>query len=392
MRIGLITPGFSADERDWCIPALLDLVRELSSRHDVHVLTLRYPHQRRTYQVFGATVNALGGATAGGIHRLPLLTRALIAIRRAHRQAPFDVLHALWADEPGFLAVSAGRLLGVPAVVSLLGGELLALPEIGYGGQLGRSNRWLTGQALRHAHVVTAGSELLREIAAPYAGRGRLVVRPLGVDTHLFCPVQPDGVAESVLSLAGEIKLLHVASLVPIKDQVTLLRSVALVAKQHAGVHLHVLGDGPLRVSLDIEAHALNLSEQVTFHGDVPHERLPDFYRAADLFVLSSRYESQSLVVLEAGACGCPAAGTAVGILPELLQPEHLASVGDWEALAAAIGRLLEQPQRLAEAGLAAYRLVNSRYSLSQTVQEFETLYRTLASSSGFDAEQPNYA
>ncbi len=138
MRIGLITPGFSADENDWCIPALLDLVRELSSRHDVYVLTLRYPHERRRYQVYGATVHALGGATAAGFRRLPLMTRAIAALGRAHRQAPFEVLHGLWADEPGFLAVRAGRLLGVPAVVSLLGGEMVAFPEIGYGGQLGQ--------------------------------------------------------------------------------------------------------------------------------------------------------------------------------------------------------------------------------------------------------------
>ncbi len=392
MRIGLITPGFSADESDWCIPALLDLVRELSSRHDVYVLTLRYPHQRRVYHVFGATVYSLGGATAGGIHRLPLLTRGLAAMRQAHHQAPFDVLHGLWADEPGFLAVSAGRLLGVPAVVSLLGGELVAEPEIGYGGQLSRSNRWLAGQALRRAQVVTTGSELLQEIATPYVGHGLLAVRPLGVDTHLFCPAQPNTVPESVLGLAGEFKLLHVASLVPIKDQVTLLRSVALVAKQHPGVHLHVLGDGPLRGSLDTEARALNLAEHVTFHGNVPHERLPDFYRAADLFVLSSRYESQSLVVLEAAACGCPAVGTAVGILPELLPPEHLAPVGDPAALAAAVGRLLEQPQRLVNAGIAACRLANSRYSLSRTAPDFEAIYRTLASSSIPDAGHPDDA
>lgn len=392
MRIGLITPGFSAGESDWCIPALLDLVRELSSRHDVYVLTLRYPHQRRAYQVFGATVNSLGGATSGGFHRLPLLTRGLAALRQAHRQAPFDVLHGLWADEPGFLAVSAGRLLGVPAVVSLLGGELVALPEIGYGGQLSRSNRWLAGQALRRAQAVTTGSELLRVIAAPYVGRGQLTVQPLGVDTLLFCPAQPDPVSESVLGLAGEFKLLHVASLVPIKDQVTLLRSVALVARQHPGVHLHVLGAGPLRAFLNTEAQELNLSEHVTFHGDVSHDRLPDFYRAADLFVLSSRYESQSLVVLEAAACGCPAVGTAVGILPELLPPEHLASVGDPAALAAAVGRLLEQPQRLVDAGIAAYRLATSRYSLGQTAPGFEALYRTLAASSSSDAEHPDDA
>ena len=375
MRIGLITPGFSADESDWCIPALLDLVRELSSRHHLRVLTLRYPHQQRTYQVYGATVQSLGGAGAGGRHRLPLLMRAMAALRRAHRQTPFDVLHGLWADEPGFLAVSAGRLLGVPAAVSLLGGELVALPEIGYGGQLSHINRWLTSQALRRAQAITTGSELLREMAAPHAGRGRVAVLPLGVDTRLFTPPRPGDVSQDVVHLAGDIKLLHVASLAPIKDQVTLLRAVALAANRHPGVHLHLLGDGPLRDQLEAEAQALGLAERVTFHGEVAHERLPGFYRSGDLLVLSSRYESQSLVLLEASACGCPAVGTAVGLLPELLPPEQIAPVGDATALAGAIGRLLDQPQRLAEAGLSACRLVSSRYSLQQTAPALESLY-----------------
>ena len=143
MRLALITPGFSADETDWCIPALLDLVRELSRRHDVHVFTLRYPHRRSRYQVHDAAVTSLGHGTSGGLRRVPLLQHALAAILAEHRQRPFDLLHGLWADEPGFLAVAAGALLRRPAIVSLLGGELVGFPDIGYGGQLSRANRWL---------------------------------------------------------------------------------------------------------------------------------------------------------------------------------------------------------------------------------------------------------
>ncbi len=281
----------------------------------------------------------------------------------------------------------------------------------------------MTGQALRHACAVTAGSELLWEIAAPYVAHDRLAVLPLGVDTRQFNPAQPDKAPYRFSGLAGEVKLLHVASLVSIKDQSTLLRSVALVAEQHPGVHLHVLGDGPLRGLLETEAQALGLAKRVTFHGDVTHERLPDWYRAADLFVLSSRYESQSLVVLEAAACGCPVVGTAVGLLPELLPSEQLAPVGNATALADAIERLLDsrpcarrttvdenrrgsvgdrperldgyvqdRPQRLAEAGLAAYHLATSRYSLRQTVPAIETLYGTVALSAGSGGKQPNHA
>lgn len=186
MRIALLTPGFSADESDWCIPALLDLVRVLTRERDVHVFTLRYPYRRAVYPVYGATVHALGGATAGGLRRLPLLARALAAIARQHRRAPFDVLHGLWADEPGFLAVLAGRLLGAPTVVSLLGGELVGFADIDYGGQLSRVNRWLTGQALRRAQRVTVGSATLHALAAGLVNADRLATLPLGVDTALF--------------------------------------------------------------------------------------------------------------------------------------------------------------------------------------------------------------
>ncbi|MBC8075600.1 MAG: hypothetical protein H7Y32_05945, partial [Chloroflexales bacterium] len=60
MRIALIVPGFSADERDWCIPALLNLARALARGHTVQVFALRYPHRQGPYQVHNVPVYALG--------------------------------------------------------------------------------------------------------------------------------------------------------------------------------------------------------------------------------------------------------------------------------------------------------------------------------------------
>lgn len=375
MRIALLTPGFSADESDWCIPALLDLVRELASEHDVHVFSLRYPHRRAVYPVYDATVHTLGGATAGGLRRLPLLTRALTAVVRQHRRAPFDVFHGLWADEPGFVAVRAGQMMGAPSVVSLLGGELVSLPDIAYGGQLSRANRWLAGQALRRAGRVTVGSATLARLAAGAVDADRLVALPLGVDTALFTPQtlrvcgKPEG---------SSPQLLHVASLSPVKDQATLLCALALVAEELPDVHLRIVGDGLLRAALAAQAEALGLAAQVSFDGAIAHDRLPDLYRAADLFVLSSRYESQSLAALEAAACGCPVVGTAVGLLPELLDPQQLAPVGDAPALAAAMLRLLRDPAARALAAADAHTRVVQRFALDQTAPALAALYQTL--------------
>ncbi len=370
MKIALVTPGFSADEQDWCIPALLNLVRLLAREHEVHVFTLRYPHHRRRYRVYGASVHPLGGATVGGVGRLPLLTRALAAIVREARRGPFDVIHALWADEPGFLAVMAGRVLGAPTVVSLLGGELVRMPELGYGHGLSRAGRAMIALALRGADRVTVGSATLYQRALAHVPPARLAQIPLGVDIERFFPAPAPPSAFRV----GDPALLHAASLLPIKDQATLLRAFQRVVAARPAAHLHIVGEGPLRDELQRLAASLGVAGHVTLHGNVSHEALPACYRAADLFLLSSRYESQGMVVLEAAACGVPTVGTAVGILPELGPAARAVPIGDADALAGALLALLAQPEQLAAMGRAALALARQRYALPHTVAQWVAL------------------
>lgn len=376
MRIAVLTPGFSADEHDWCIPALTGLVRELARVHEVQLFTLRYPPRRGSYRAFSARVHALGGAPRGPLGRLSLLARALARIRREGRRAPFTLLHGMWADEAGFLAVAAGRVLGVPSVVSLLGGELVALPGIGYGTWLSPAGRALVRRALRHADAVTVGSGTMAEMASPLVPAGRLHRLPLGVDTVLFHP--RDG-ASAAVTLPGSPALLHVGSLVAVKDQATLLRAFAQVAEELPGARLHLVGDGPLRPALAALAGEVGVSPRVTFHGAVAHERLPAYYRAATLCVLSSRFESQSMVVLEAAACGRATVGTAVGVLPELDGAARHVPVGDTCALAGAVLDLARDPARLAAAGEASRAAVAERYTLSGSVARLNALYDRLA-------------
>jgi glycosyltransferase involved in cell wall biosynthesis len=372
MRIGLITPGFSADERDWCIPAQLDLVRLLARQAEVAVFPLRYPHRRQPYAVYGAAVHPQGGALARGVRRLPLLLRGLRALVREHRRRPFDLLHALWADEPGALACLAARRLGLPAVVSICGGELVGYPALGYGGQLGRINRQLTRYALASAKIVTAGSAYLEQLAAPQVPAQRLARLPLGYDPALFHPDMAQGVA----TLAGQVKLLHVAGLAPVKDQATLLRGFALAAAQVAGLHLHIVGEGPLRAQLEALATSLGSAGQVTFHGAVGHEQLPAYYRAADLCLLSSLHESQGMVVLEAAGCGRSTLGTAVGIVPELQPATRAVPVADPQALGQALAALAGEPALLAELGRRCHERVLSEYTVDHMMERIKVIYK----------------
>src|SRR5258708_2234765 len=105
MNIGTVIPGFSDGEQDWCIPVYLNLVKTLALTDNVRVFAMRYPSRRDRYHVFNAQVIALGGhSSTAGIGRLALMARTVATIVREQRARPFDVLHAIWADETGVAA------------------------------------------------------------------------------------------------------------------------------------------------------------------------------------------------------------------------------------------------------------------------------------------------
>jgi len=368
MNVGIVVPGFSACESDWCIPTLLTLVRRLAEAHHVRVFALRYPYRAARYPIFAAEVHAFGGADTRGLGKIPLLWKAVAAIRREHRREPFDVLHAFWADEPGYVAVRAARGLGIASVVTLLGGELVSLPAIGYGGRRSRLNRVLATRALAGASRVTAGSTYLVSLASRLASAELL---PIGVDLDRFSPGQ-----EVPSLLEGGTKLLHVASLVPVKDHRTLIRAFAAVSRDVSDAVLHLVGAGPLEKKLRQLSQELGLQRRVVFHGAVPHHELPRYYRSADLTLSSSLHEGQGWATQEAAGCARTTVGTRVGVVPDL-EPATLAvPPGNPEALARAVSEALSDRTRLRARGELARKKALERYSLSGTLTALTALYR----------------
>ncbi len=373
MKIGLILPGFSADEQDWCIPALLDHVRVLAQQAEVHVFTLRWPERGGTYPVYGATVHALNGRKHLGVRALALWGRAVSAITAEHQRGRFDALHAFWLDEPGWVAAWAARRLGVRLVLSLAGGELSRLPDINYGLLLWPGRGRLVRAAARQAAVLTAGSRYYVERAAAYFqshGLDRPVhLAPLGVDLTRFTPP-----AQS----ADNARVVTVGSLAPVKGQAQLVRAFRRVAAAHPAAELVLAGEGALRAELQ----ALSAGWPVRFVGAVPHPHLPAWYAGGALFAQASRHEAQGLAVLEAAACGLPIVGTPVGVLPAVGQ----VAAGGAELAEVLLELLRDGDKRraLAEAGQA---VVRAQFGLEKTVARFEDLY---ANSSGpAPAERP---
>jgi glycosyltransferase involved in cell wall biosynthesis len=360
MKIALIVPGFSSSERDWCIPALLDYVRVLARQAEVHVFPLRWPETRRTYTVHGATVHPMGGRKRLGVRAIALWRRTIAAIASEHRRSPFGLIHAFWADEPGWIGAWAGRRLRIPVVISVAGGELVGMADIGYGLLLHRGRGPLVRWALRRATSVTAGSLYLTELVRrhlPQSHWKKLRRGPLGVDTELFTPAAEPPTESIVVSVGG---------LYPVKNQAAILRAFA----DTAGSLLRIAGNGPLLRSLEQLAADLGVARRVQFLGEIDHATMPRLYRSATVFVQASRHEAQGMAALEAAACGVPVMGTPVGLLPEI----GVASAGEAD-LAWLLRELLADGARREIVRDAALETVRRDFSLESALERMMDVY-----------------
>ncbi|WP_237045622.1 glycosyltransferase [Aquipseudomonas alcaligenes] len=134
--------------------------------------------------------------------------------------------------------------------------------------------------------------------------------------------------------VVGNVGRLH-----PDKDQATLIRGFAQALPQlPAGSLLAVMGSGKLEVSLKHLAAELGVTDSVRFLGQVAGGRR--YFKAFDLFALSSDHEPFGMVLLEAMAAGVPVIGTDCGGGREVVQGVgELFPLGDAAALAGALQR-----------------------------------------------------
>ncbi|MDP6380104.1 MAG: glycosyltransferase [Phycisphaerae bacterium] len=152
------------------------------------------------------------------------------------------------------------------------------------------------------------------------------------------------------------LKIASVGVLIPLKGYKYLLEALARV-RQNRDVVLTIIGGGELRGPLEEMARDLDISDAVTFAGQVTWG--PDLFAYLDnahLFVMPTLTEGLPRAVIEAMARGLPAISTDVGGIPELLQKQCLAQPGDSQGLAERIERFVCDPDFLAAQSARNYR------------------------------------
>ena len=252
-------------------------------------------------------------------------------IRLVRRERP-DIFHAS-SSKAGVLGRLAAFAARVPIRIFTVHGWAFAA----YSGPTSSLYRWADRlvSPLTTVTICVSENELALGLEAGTCSAERTVVIRNAVDV-VAAPRSGHERATPRLIAVGRLKA-------P-KDFETLVHALAVLPRgSFEGL---IVGDGPDRETLELEARRLGLAERLLFVGE--RGDVPELLASADIFVLSSASEGLPVSVLEAMAAELPVVSSAVGGLSELVVADEtgfLVPPGDAEELAAALELLIADPE-----------------------------------------------
>lgn len=307
---------------------------------------------------------------AGGRGSLPMrivaLMRAVVRLRRWLRANRVDVMHA-HDSAPALVANLARKGLNIPLVVTYHGSE----PERVAG----------FGRIARGCDVTVTPSHASARDLATVGGVPEDRLRVIGLGVNAPPPVSDDQIATLRARLLddGDRVILTLVRLAHQKGVDILIDCAARLMKTHPGWRFVVAGDGPDEASLRALAAAKGVLPALSFIGRTsePHLHL----RAADLFLLTSRWEALPFTIVEAFQAATPSVATACSGVVELIDDSvgRVVPIGDLDGICAAVEDVMsDEGHRLAMGQAALRRADEDRFNPDWVHPQFERLYRSL--------------
>ncbi len=203
----------------------------------------------------------------------------------------------------------------------------------------------------------------------------KIEVAYMAVDPGVFC-------ARPFRENPGQIEIICVGRLAPVKAQHVLVEAVAKLVSGGRGVLLHLVGDGPDRGSLERHVDALGIRAHVVFHGFTAQERLNELYSQADIFALASFGEGLPGVLMEAMAMEIPCVSTWITGVPELIRDGIdgiLVPPADAAAFASGLARLIDDPELRRRVGVAGRARILDKFQLEKNGRYLAGIFRRRA-------------
>ncbi len=288
-----------------------------------------------------------------------------------------DLLHVHYAIPHSISAILARESLKsarrLPVITTLHGTDITLVGA-------DRSYLPITRYGIVESDGVTAISNYLKE-----ATRENFQFDDITVIPNFVCPDEyrrhPVTELRRTLAPLGELLLVHVSNLRPVKRPVDCVEIFARVLKQQQNTRLIMVGDGGERANAEHRARTLGVYDRTSFVGK--QARIVDYLSAADVLLLPSEQESFGLAALEAMACEVPVVATRVGGVPEVVTDKEtgfLSDIGDVDQMANDAVRLLSNPDLRREMGKRARESALSRYRTDIVIPQYLDFYEKVLS------------
>lgn len=277
-------------------------------------------------------------------------------LRGVRQRFPFELIDAHFGYPDGVAAALLGSALRCPVIVTLRGDEHRVIHR--------PLRRWQLRVALRHARVIAVSERLAALARGLGASPERVRVIPNGVDAGAFHPGDRDDARARLGLPRGRTIVVSVGAFIAGKGHERILAQVpALIAQRPDFLYVAVgnaYGAHSNLAAVRRLVNHLRIADHVRLVVAQPHDEIPYWLRAADLFCLATEREGWSNALSEALACGLPVVTTRVGANAEIVREGvdgYLVPFFDAEAFGAAVIRALAEPwDRSAIAARAATR------------------------------------
>lgn len=302
------------------------------------------------------------------------------------RQHPIDIIHAYdypWVQ--GFVAAHLAKKYKKKFVQTTFGEIVPHKEELVHHDEEGDRYRSFVQYVLQQADlIVSLSNHCASEAQFVGVPRDKVRVTYWGVDTNHFHPKLDGRALRQHYELGDAPIILFLGQVRPRKGPQVVLEAMPSIVHRHPNAKYLVVGpDYGMLEQLQQRAHTLGVDKNVLFTGGKPHEELPAFYAASDIFVFPTctPIECLGLSMIQAMACGKPVVGSRINGIPEVIvdgETGFLVKPNNADELGERITTLLSDQSLRERMGTAGRARAVNQFNQDILVRELEEAYRSV--------------
>jgi len=300
---------------------------------------------------------------------------ALIEIVRLTRKIKPSIIHAHYINVFGVLAGLYARLTRFRPIVLSAWGPLRLRKSKGL-------QRLLIKHALSKANITLVHSKVLEHTVIALGATPKKVRKfSWGIDLDKFNPQRDSTKIKKELKLGNCPIVISTRSFEPVYNVECLINAMPLVLKQNPNAKFVIVGAGFLEQKLKQLAKNLGVYDSVHFTGYVPHEKIPSYLCASDVYVSTSLSDGGSACLFEAMACGLPVVVTDIPANREYIRDSwngYIVPQRNSKFLAERIADMLKNNEKKKSFGKRNYEFAREMLNQKKSMKEVEKLYESL--------------